>query len=108
MRRDSMRATGVLVILLLTLGLGWGVPAMAGDSEVIGQLPASCQPVRDAELAQLSGKKGFDLCQVARCIYNQLPPDTQQKIGCVVQIINCFKSCKTDGTVPVNPTATPK
>jgi hypothetical protein len=89
-----MRTTVLLVIVLLTLGL-WSAPAMAGDHAVIQQLPASCQPVSDVELAQLSGKQGFSFnwCQVARCIYNQLPPPTQQKILCAVQVARTIYSC---------------
>jgi hypothetical protein len=93
-----MRTIVVLVIVLLTLGLV-SVPAMAGDNAVIQQLPASCQPVSDVELSQLSGKFGFrfDLCQVARCIYTQLPPPTQDKITCAVRVVRTFISCVKGG-----------
>jgi hypothetical protein len=101
-----MRTTVLLVIVLLTLGL-WSAPAMAGDHAVIQQLPASCQPVSDVELSQLSGKQGFSFnwCQVARCIYSQLPPPTQQKILCAVQVARMINSCingkNTDGVMPL-------
>lgn len=97
-----MRTTVLLVIVLLTMGLAWGpAPVVAGDKAVM-QLPQSCQPVTDAELAQLSGKQGnsFDLCQVARCIYSHLPPNAQRKVACVVRVINCINPCKTNGTTP--------
>lgn len=100
-----MRTTVVLAILLLTMGL-WSAPALAGDQTVIQQVPASCQPVSDVELSQLSGKKGcsLDFRQVARCIYNQLPPPTQEKLCCAVRVAKAIYSCvqgnNNAGSVP--------
>ena len=80
-----MRTLVILVILLLTLGLGWGsVPAMAEGNAEIQQMPLSCQPLTDAELAQFSGMNGptTNLCRIAHCF----PP------GCPEKVILCL-SC---------------
>jgi hypothetical protein len=96
-----MRAMALLAILLLTMGL-WSAPVMAGDNTVIQQLPASCQPVTDAELSQMNGKGriSLDLCRIAQCIYSNLPPDTQRKVACVVQVVRCFTRCGGNNTTP--------
>jgi len=90
-------------MLLLTLGIGLGfAPAIAEDNVAIEQLQASCKPMTDAELGQARGKLlgqnnfGCDFGKLARCIYNKLPEDTQERICKAVQIIRCFTSCKRD------------
>lgn len=93
-----MRTTALLVILLLTLGLSLGTaPTLAEDQAVVQAMPAACQPVNEAELAQLNGKFfTFDkttLLQVSRCIFQKLPEDTQTCILRTVRTIRAFKSC---------------
>jgi hypothetical protein len=92
-----MRTTALLVILLLTLGLSLGsAPALAEDQAVIQSMPVACQPVSEAELAQLNGKFfSFDsstLFRVAFCAYRTFTPvETQQRIYRVVQAVRtCF------------------
>jgi len=91
-------------MLLLTLGIGWGsAPAIAADNVAIDQLQASCKPMTDAELGQVRGKLlgqanfDCDFGKLARCFFNKLPEDTQERICKVVQIIRCLSSCKRDG-----------
>lgn len=102
----AMRTTVVLVIVLLTLGL-CSVPALAGDSPVIQQLPASCQPVSDAELSQIQGKGFINfsgcaqafLCRTVTCIWaNQVPECFKQ--SCIgQQLQRCYQNfCRTNNT----------
>jgi len=91
-----MRTTVLLLIVLLTLGLGT-VPAMAGDQAVMQPLPASCQPVSDAELCQLNGKglrmSTPDLRQLTMCVYNKLPEETQGKLFQAYQVAKTVYTC---------------
>jgi len=95
-----MRTTALLVILLLALGLSLGsAPALAEDQAVVQPLPAACQPVNDAELAQLNGKflnfNNINWRQVALCVYQKLPlsEDTRSTIRCAYQTCQTFRSC---------------
>lgn len=90
-----MRTMVLLVILLLTMGL-WSAPVMAGDNGTIQQLPALCQPVSDAELANMNGKQfapSLFLHRVARCISSKLPPETKQNIRCAVRVAKTISTC---------------
>jgi len=107
-----MRTTVLLLIVLVTLGLG-SAPAMAGDQAVMQPLPASCQTVSDAELANLNGKQyaipSLDLRQAERCVYTQLPAEAQHDIGCAVRVAKTIRTCinraPAAGSVPGLPGA---
>jgi len=104
-----MKTMVLLLIVLLTLGLG-SVSAMAGDQAVMEQLPASCQPVSDAELCQLNGKglrmSTTNLRQLTMCVYNKLPEETQAKLLHVYQVAKTVYTC-IHGTPAAPVTGTP-
>ncbi len=103
-----MKTTALLVVLLLTLGLSMGpAPALAADQPVLQDMPAACQPVSEAQLAELNGKFfSFDKTTLLRAAYRAYktftPEDTQERVS---RVVRTLRSCFTQTNNTVNGTS---